>query len=126
MKIQREYIFDEQDVFNWCQQAGDWNDLHHSEKAATEHELFDGRIVPGVQLLSKVSGLIPEWAYEKDGQPIILGIDAVRFKEPVYFGERVAIELRASEVDGDRYILSFDVKRGSTVCVDGFINTLIR
>lgn len=109
MRVSKDYTFNEAHVEEWCEQSGDSNILHLDEQKAAETEFFDGRIVPGMMLLDRVSGLITEWSQTKDGTPILSRLSGVSFDAPVYLGETVEISIEEAEIDGETHILRFEV-----------------
>lgn len=111
MKVARTYTFTESEVTDWCEKSDDHNPLHLNEQAAADSDLFDERVVPGILVLDKVSGLITTWSEAKDGTPVLGGVSGVRFEEPIYFDEDVTIELWEWGSEGDEYVLQFEVRK---------------
>lgn len=111
MMVQKEFSFSEEGVREWCEQADDSNQLHLSEETASEHELFDERVVPGMMLLDKVSGLITVWgeATDSSATPVLSRVSSTVFNKPVYFDETVGITIEEKESQEDMYILRFEV-----------------
>lgn len=109
MKVSKKYTLNETHVEEWCKQSGDSNILHLDEDKAAETPFFDGRIVPGMMLLDRVSGLITEWSETKDGTPILSRLSGVSFDSPVYLGETIEVAIEEAENDDETYILRFEV-----------------
>lgn len=125
MNVAREVTFDDETVRDWCERAGDHNPLHLDESAASNHAIFDQRIVPGILLLDHVSGLVTQWAEVKDGSPILLGLDDVLFLEAVPVGNSVDIVLVESDTVGDQYELSFTVEDSDTEYASGSLTVML-
>jgi acyl dehydratase len=88
----------EADVVNFAGVSGDFNHLHLDEEAMQE-SMFGERIAHGMLVLSAATGLLwqnrtPE---ERDAVVAFYGMDDVRFRGPVFFGDRIHVELEVVE-----------------------------
>lgn len=112
MRVSKEFSFSEDDVRAWCEESGDHNPLHLDAQAAEEHALFGQRVVPGMMLLDRVSGLITQWAETQQGTPVLSRLSGVSFDQPVHFDQTVQISVEQEEQEDDAVILAFEVKNG--------------
>lgn len=110
MKVARHFTFSEDEVRAWCQQANDHNPLHLDQQAAEDHPIFEERIVPGMMMLDKVSGLLTQWGETKDGDVILRNIKNVTFHEAVPLDHEVTITLDEARDVGDEYLLHFFIE----------------
>lgn len=115
----------EADVVNFAGVSGDFNHLHLDEEAMGE-STFGERIAHGMLVLSAATGLLwqnrtPE---ERDAVVAFYGMDEVRFRGPVFFGDRIHVEvevLSKRESDADvgtgtiEYAVEVKKQDGSTV-----------
>lgn len=113
MRVAKEFSFSEDEVTKWCAQAEDHNGLHLNESVVADNDFFDERVVPGMMLLDKVSGLITQWseAQNADGTPVISRMSNIVFDEPVYFDEEITFSVEAETEDSeeDLYVVRFEV-----------------
>lgn len=118
-----------QSVRDWCRQAGDHNQYHLDDQAASSTELFDGAIVPGMLMLDSVSGLVTQWGetIDADGYPILLSVENVSFERPVPVGEMHEVELwDRDEVDDGIYELPFKVIYNGDTAASGTVLASVR
>lgn len=109
MRVSKDFSFSSDEVREWCQESGDSNPLHLDASVVEESEYFEERVVPGMMLLDKVSGLITEWAQTKEGTPVISRMGGISFDMPVHIDESVEIEISESEEQDGSYVLKFAV-----------------
>lgn len=111
MRVEQTRTYGEDVVSEWCQQSGDHNPIHLDEEVATE-SIFGGRVVPGVMLLDGVSALLTQLGEDLDeeGDLILAGIVAARFREPVYFDEEVELLLEETSEDKRFRYAEFEVR----------------
>lgn len=120
MTVTNSVFFTEDDVESWCNDSGDSNPLHLDEEAAENHALFDERVVPGMMLLDKVSGVITDWSESEEGTPVLTRISGVKFKEPVTLHKWVDVSVGVHGTEGDAHILFFQVEDDDTSFVHGY------
>lgn len=104
---EKKVHFSEERVQEWSNQNDD--------KPVGE-SVFGQRVVPGLMLLDSLSGLVHEYI---DGDVILSGITAARFRDPVLIGEVVTFSLGEIE-DAKMNVKTVDFKarveeRGSLV-----------
>lgn len=125
MRVAKEFTFDDEDVTSWCQQADDHNGIHLNDAAVEGNPFFDERIVPGMMLLDKVSGLITQWSEAQDGDntPVISRMSNIVFEEPVYLDEEITILVEEEGAEENMHILRFAVTDSVTVepRMEGFV-----
>jgi len=111
MRVSKQFTFDEDEVREWCNKAGDSNDIHLNEDALSDNPFFDERVVPGMMLLDKVSGLITQWSETQgdDVTPVISRMSNTVFHEPVYFDEEIQVAIEQEDAEDDMRILRFEV-----------------
>lgn len=122
---ERQVTFTEEDVEDWCERNDDMNPLYVDSEAA-EEGTFGRRVVPGMMLMDKLSGMLTELGDE--GETVILsGITAARFRDPVLFDETVSISTEIDEEDKRFTAVNFEARveeRGSLVA-NGIVNVVI-
>lgn len=124
--VERTVTFDEDDVREWCERHDDSNPLHLDEEAAADGP-FGRRVVPGIMLLDKLSGMLTEMGGEDD-DVILAGVTASRFRDPVLLGEEVTLSVEVAEDKNTMTIVDFDARveeRGSLVA-HGTLSIVIR
>lgn len=88
----------EADVVNFAGVSGDFNHLHLDEEAMQE-SMFGERIAHGMLVLSAATGLL--WQArtqdERDAVVAFYGLDELRFRAPVLFGDRIHVETEVLE-----------------------------
>lgn len=88
----------EADVVNFAGVSGDFNHLHLDEEAMQE-SMFGERIAHGMLVLSAATGLL--WQArtqdERDAVVAFYGLDELRFRAPVLFGDRIHVETEILE-----------------------------
>lgn len=111
MRVSKQFSFDEDEVREWCEQAGDDNELHLDEDEIKDNPFFDERVVPGMMLLDRVSGLITQWSdtQDSDATPVISRMSHVVFDEPVYFDEEIQVAIEQEEQEETMRILRFEI-----------------
>lgn len=90
----------EADVVNFAGVSGDFNH-HHTDDRRMEDSIYGERIAHGMLVLSAATGLLwqnrtPE---ERDDVIAFYGIDELRFRAPVYVGDRIHVELEVLETE---------------------------
>lgn len=83
----------EADVVNFAMLSGDWYPLHTDVEYARK-SMFGQRIAHGLLTLSVVSGMCPLVPGELEA---FYGIDNLRFRGPVFFGDTVSATFEISE-----------------------------
>lgn len=120
MTVSKSIFFTEDDVREWCREAGDSNPLHLDAEVAQDHPYFEERIVPGMMLLDQVSGLITQWSETREGTPVLSRVTGVNFTNPVPFDEWVTVSVEVEEdASDDAFILFFEVSDDDTSYVHG-------
>lgn len=121
----RNIDFTEYDVRNWCANNKDSNPIHTDEEYA-ENSTFGERVVPGMMLLDKVSGMLTNLG--EDGEEIILaGITAARFRDPVYLGEEVTYTVNVVDEDNKFVYVDFEthVEERDSLVAHGTISLVV-
>ncbi|WP_255196278.1 MaoC/PaaZ C-terminal domain-containing protein [Halorarius litoreus] len=88
----------EADVVNFAGVSGDFNHLHLDEEAMAE-SMFGERIAHGMLVLSAATGLLWQNRTPEEREAVIAfyGMDEVRFRGPVFMGDRIHVELEVVE-----------------------------
>lgn len=88
----------EADVVNFAGVSGDFNHLHLDGERMAE-SMFGERIAHGMLVLSAATGLIwqSRTPAERDAVVAFYGIDDLRFRGPVFPGDRIHVELEVLE-----------------------------
>ena len=90
----------EADVVNFAGVSGDFNHLHTDEDRMGE-SVFGERIAHGMFVLSAATGLV--WQHRsvevRNSVVAFYGIDALRFRKPVYIGDTIHVETEVLETD---------------------------
>jgi len=83
----------EADVVNFAGVSGDFNHLHLDDERMAESS-FGERIAHGMLVLSAATGLLWQSRTEREREALVAfyGIDRLRFRAPVFFGDRVHVE----------------------------------
>ena len=123
---QKAIAFDETGVEEWCETHDDSNPIHIDETAA-DASMFGDRVVPGLLLLSEVSGMLTALG-ENDETVILAGITAARFREPLYFDQTVTISVSVGDGSESNNVTPVDVeaRTSDTIIMNGVINVVIR
>lgn len=121
MRVARDFSFSESEVRSWCEQAGENNPLYIDAQAAQSHPLFEERVVPGMMLLDRVSGVITQWSETRDGLPVLSQMANVDFKEPVPFDHEVEISVEEEKCDREKCLLYFEVSDSDEVFAHGLV-----
>lgn len=122
---EREVVFTESEVESWCERNNDPNPLHTDPDAAQD-DVFGERVVPGMMLLDKLSGMLVELGND-DETVILSGITAARFRDPVLLGETVTFTTEIVEEDKRFTAVDFEARveeRGSLVA-RGTVNIVV-
>lgn len=115
----------ESDVVNFAGVSGDFNHLH-LDAESMEESTFGERIAHGMLVLSAATGLLWQNRTQKERDAVVAfyGMDEVRFRGPVFFGDTIHVELEViekRESDSDagtgtiRYAVDVVKQDGSTV-----------
>lgn len=83
----------ETDVVNFAMLSGDWFPLHTDVEYAAQSR-FGQRIAHGLLTLAVVSGMCPLVPGELEA---FYGMDKVRFRAPVFFGDSVSVTFEITE-----------------------------
>lgn len=118
--VSSTYTFDAESVEEWCEQAGDSNEIHLDEDAASSSE-FGERIVPGMMILDKVSGLLEQLGTD-DETVVIHTIVGVRFRDPISLDEPVEIGVEIVEEDDRFTTVEFTARTTEKLAVQGSVN----
>ncbi|WP_255149909.1 MaoC/PaaZ C-terminal domain-containing protein [Halorarius halobius] len=88
----------EADVVNFAGVSGDFNHIHLDDERM-EESMFGERIAHGMLVLSAATGLLwqSRTQEERDAVVAFYGMDEVRFRAPVFFGDRIHVELEVVE-----------------------------
>jgi len=88
----------EADVVNFAGVSGDFNHLHTDDERMAESS-FGERIAHGMLVLSAATGLLWQNRTEREREALVAfyGIDRLRFRAPVFFGDRIHVETEAIE-----------------------------
>lgn len=110
----KEFTFTDEEVEAWCERNDDPNPLHLDADVAMQSS-FGQRIVPGMLLLNKLSGMVADLG-DEDEEVILSGVTAARFRDPVLLNETVNFSLFDVE-EGENYTtVEFEIRvptRGS-------------
>jgi acyl dehydratase len=123
---ERVVTFSERDVDEWCTENSDPNPIHTDPEMA-EQSSFGQRIVPGMMLLDKLSGMLTNLG-EDDEEIILSGVTAARFRDPVLLGETVHFTL--SEVEDGQNFTTVDfearVHDRDSLVANGALSIVVR
>ena len=88
----------EADVTNFAGVSGDFNHLHTDEERMSDSP-FGERIAHGMLVVSVATGLLWQNRSEEERNAVVAfyGIDDLRFRQPVYIGDTVRVELEVLE-----------------------------
>lgn len=90
----------EADVMNFAGVSGDFNHIHTDEERM-DGSIFGERIAHGMLVLSAATGLI--WQHrsieERNAVVAFYGIDALRFRKPVFIGDTIHVETEVIETE---------------------------
>ncbi|MFC7177504.1 MaoC/PaaZ C-terminal domain-containing protein [Halosegnis marinus] len=83
----------EADVVNFAGVSGDFNHLHLDDVRMAESS-FGQRIAHGMLVLSAATGLLWQNRTQEEREAVVAfyGIDRLRFRAPVFLGERIHVE----------------------------------
>jgi acyl dehydratase len=102
-KIATERTFTEEDMLHFADLTRDYNPVHFDERFAAAKDL-PGRICHGLlvaSMLTEIGGQIGWLASRMD----------LRFKAPVYLGDRIICELTVTEITEERRAAAYVVFR---------------
>jgi len=90
----------EADVVNFAGVSGDFNHLHLDDERMAESS-FGERIAHGMLVLSAATGLLWQDRTEREREALVAfyGIDRLRFRAPVFFGDRIHVETEVLETE---------------------------
>jgi len=90
----------EADVVNFAGVSGDFNHLHLDDERMAESS-FGERIAHGMLVLSAATGLLWQDRTEREREALVAfyGIDRLRFRAPVFFGDRIHVETEVIETE---------------------------
>ena len=86
----------EADVVNFAGVSGDFNTLHTSETEMEKSD-FGERIAHGALVFSVMTGLTRRIVNERAETVAFYGVDQLRFRAPVFFGDTVHVALELVE-----------------------------
>lgn len=88
----------EADVTNFAGVSGDFNHLHTDEERMADSP-FGERIAHGMLVVSAATGLLWQNRSEEERNAVVAfyGIDDLRFRQPVYIGDTIRVELEVLE-----------------------------
>ncbi|MBD5555776.1 MAG: MaoC family dehydratase [Roseburia sp.] len=114
-KICEEKVFTSQDVERFAQISGDCNPIHLNAEYAKKSR-FGGTIVHGILLTSLISKII---GMDLPGEGSIYMEQKLKFKKPVYVGEKIIAQVVIIEIDNEKsiYTLSTDIYNLKDQCV---------
>lgn len=114
-EIREERVFTTYDVEHFAQISGDCNPIHLDEEYGRRSR-FGGTVVHGLLvsgLISKIIGM------DMPGEGSIYMEQNLRFRKPVYVGEKVVAKIKIADIDKDRniYTLETNVYNSKEECV---------
>lgn len=124
-EIEDTTVFTEEMIEDWCKFNDDPNPLHVDAGVAGDG-VFGQRIVPGMMVLGKISGLLTLMG-EGDEQVILGSIVACRFRDPMLLDEPIEIRLEVKEETNQFTAVDIEVRapeRGS-LTMTGVINVVV-
>ena len=88
----------EADVTNFAGVSGDFNHLHTDEERMADSP-FGERIAHGMLVVSAATGLLWQNRSEEEREAVVAfyGMDDLRFRQPVYIGDTIHVELEVIE-----------------------------
>ncbi|QLD88141.1 MaoC family dehydratase N-terminal domain-containing protein [Natronomonas salina] len=88
----------EADVTNFAGVSGDFNHLHTDEERMADSP-FGERIAHGMLVVSAATGLLWQNRSEEEREAVVAfyGMDDLRFRQPVYIGDTIRVELEVLE-----------------------------
>jgi acyl dehydratase len=88
----------EADVVNFAGVSGDFNHIHLDGERMADH-WFGERIAHGMLVLSAATGLLWQSRTPEEREAVVAfyGIDDLRFRGPVFVGDRIHVELEVLE-----------------------------
>lgn len=115
----------ESDLVTFASLSGDWHPLHTDARYAADSR-FGQRIAHGMLVLSVATGLVD---FEVPYTQAFLGIDALRFRAPVFIGDTIDATWEVVEVadhdDGNgRITYRLTVGKDGATCVEGQLTML--
>jgi 3-hydroxybutyryl-CoA dehydratase len=108
----RSRTITEADIVNFAGLSGDYVELHVSEEHAARSR-YGRRIAHGALIFSVSTGLSAQMDLINDIVDAFVGVDHLRFIEPVYIGDTLTVTKRVLErkdLANDRGLLVFDTK----------------
>ena len=123
----------ETDVVMFAAMSGDYNEIHTSE-AFVKNGQFGKRLVHGLLGLAVSHGLLFRTGILEGTSIAFLGIDAWKFRAPIFFGDTIHVkvkvpETRASRSKPDRGVVKLfleDINQDGTVVQSGFKTIMMR
>lgn len=112
-EICEERVFTAHDVEHFAQISGDCNPIHLDEECA-KRSRFGGTIVHGLLVSSLISKMI---GMDMPGEGSIYMEQNLRFRKPVYVGEKVVAKIRITDIDRNIYTLETNVYNSKDDCV---------
>ena len=90
----------EADVVNFAGISGDFNHLHLDDVRMAESS-FGERIAHGMLVLSAATGLLWQDRSQEEREALVAfyGIDRLRFRGPVFLGDRIHVETEVIETE---------------------------
>jgi len=88
----------EADVVNFAGVSGDFNHLH-MDKERMEDSGFGQRIAHGMLVFSMSTGLLWQSRSQEEREAVVAfyGINDLRFRQPVFIGETIHVEMEVTE-----------------------------
>jgi acyl dehydratase len=88
----------EADVVNFAGVSGDFNHLH-MDKERMEESGFGQRIAHGMLVFSVATGLLWQSRSQQEREAVVAfyGINDLRFRQPVFIGDTVHVEMEVTE-----------------------------
>jgi acyl dehydratase len=106
-RVSFESSFGTAEIDRFAALSGDWNPLHMDDAHAAQTP-FHQRIVHGMlvaSLLSRIAGM-----HFLDTHSLLLGVDQVRFHNPVFVDEPLRCEAELVEIHEVFHLLTVDAK----------------
>jgi acyl dehydratase len=88
----------EADIVNFAGVSGDFNHLH-MDKTRMEESGFGQRIAHGMLVFSVATGLLWQSRSPEEREAVVAfyGIDELRFRQPVFVGDTVHVEMEVTQ-----------------------------
>ena len=111
-------VITSEDVRKFSELSGDTNPIHLDKKYAKETR-YKKNIAHGLMCASYFSGI---FGTKLPGLGSIYVSQSLRFKRPIYIGDKVDVIVKITEIDINRKRVKFTTQClvNSKICIDGF------